>query len=248
MIVPSPEVLACVDGVNSRPPSIEGVVAEMDVSGFQVTFCAASTGLAGTDDDTAVADAVGFFVALAEALGNVLTELGAGNAWAGSDALSAAAVNAADAEGAAAVGVSVALVVALGAEVGTTMRTSVTLLELRFQGGALSEVAMMRQIPEPPEYWIESCAAWLDHTHFKAEPGSGKLSTLVSNRPKSGLMVKMKLPAGPTAVLGPPYLTSFAQLESTTAAAATTTTIVLVRIALCISAPFLDYENSTRSG
>lgn len=246
MIVPSPEVLACVDGVNSRPPSIEGVVAEIDVSGFQVTFCAASTGLAGTDDDTTVSDAVGFFVALVEALGNVLTELGAGNAWAGSDALSAAAVNAADAEaaGAAAVGVSVAL----GAEVGTTMRTSVTLLELRFQGGALSEVAMMRQIPEPPEYWIESCAAWLDHTHFKAEPGSGKLSTLVSNRPKSGLMVKMKLPAGPTAVLGPPYLTSFAQLESTTAAAATTTTIVLVRIARCIRAPFLAYENSTRSG
>lgn len=246
MIVPSPEVLACVDGVNSRPPSIEGVVAEIDVSGFQVTFCAASTGLAGTDDDTTVADAVGFFVALVEALGNVLTELGAGNAWAGSDALSAAAVNAADAEaaGAAAVGVSVAL----GAEVGTTMRTSVTLLELRFQGGALSEVAMMRQIPEPPEYWIESCEAWPDHTHVNAEPGSGKLSTLVSNRPKSGLMVKMKRPAGPTAVLGPPYLTSFAQLESTTAAAATTTTIVLVRIARCISAPFLNYENSTRSG
>ena len=65
--------------MNSRPPSIEGVVVEIDVFGFQVTFCAASTGLAGAEDDTAVA--AGFFDSLGVALDDVLTEVGAGFAW-----------------------------------------------------------------------------------------------------------------------------------------------------------------------
>jgi hypothetical protein len=37
VMAPSPDVVACVDGVNSRPPSEEGVVAEIAVVGFHVT-------------------------------------------------------------------------------------------------------------------------------------------------------------------------------------------------------------------
>jgi hypothetical protein len=123
--------------VNSRPPSIEGVVVEIDVSGFQVTFCAASTGLAGADDDTAVA--AGFFDSLGVALDDVLTEVGAGFAWLDSAAVTGAAVVAAGAEAAGAAADEGA--VALGAVVGTTMRTSIRIVELTFAGSALSEVA-----------------------------------------------------------------------------------------------------------
>ena len=36
-ITPEPEVVASVDGVNSRPPSGDGVVVETAVTGLQVT-------------------------------------------------------------------------------------------------------------------------------------------------------------------------------------------------------------------
>ena len=59
-MVPSPEVEAWVDGVNSRPPSEDGVVEVMVVVGFHVTDCTGSAvmdGLAGTGA-AAVADGV----------------------------------------------------------------------------------------------------------------------------------------------------------------------------------------------
>ena len=47
VMAPSPVVAACVDGVNSRPPSDDGVVEEIAVVGFHVTVWASRAAVDG---------------------------------------------------------------------------------------------------------------------------------------------------------------------------------------------------------
>jgi len=56
-MAPSPDVVAWVDGVNSRPPSDDGIVVEIPVVGFHVTVCGSNAAVAGAD--VVVGDAVG---------------------------------------------------------------------------------------------------------------------------------------------------------------------------------------------
>jgi hypothetical protein len=62
-MAPSPDVVAWVEGVNSRPPSDDGVVVEMAVVGLHVTVCEANAAVeeavAAADDDAAEAVRVG---------------------------------------------------------------------------------------------------------------------------------------------------------------------------------------------
>jgi hypothetical protein len=103
-MAPSPEVVARVDGVNSRPPSDDGTVLEISVLGFHTTVCA--LGAVGADGVLGDATAVG--EADADAL--------AGRVDFGDDVLGETGI-------AVAVGVGVALGLAVGVGVGA--RTSI---------------------------------------------------------------------------------------------------------------------------
>jgi hypothetical protein len=105
-MAPSPEVVARVDGVNSRPPSDDGTVLEISVLGFHTTVCA--LGAVGADGVLGDATAVG--EADADAL--------AGRVDFGDDVLGETGI-------AVAVGVGVALGLAVGVGVGLAVGVGV---------------------------------------------------------------------------------------------------------------------------